>query len=182
MRVPILVLIALLAAVCWFYEFQIPETDNIQKLVALDFALVPAQCSLDESTVCTFMLCSGRVTRKLLSNTVQRSPCIVGVNHSRMVKSNFTQPQAAGVTIYPDVQHVNDADACERWFNAGNAHQLIREYIERAIPATGISRAVTYQRGLSTGARFLVVWVRIIPSSCWWRSRLTRWSSIPTRM
>ena len=158
MRVPILVLIALLAAVCWFYEFQIPETDNIQKLVALDFALVPAQCSLDESTVCTFMLCSGRVTRKLLSNPVQRSPCIVGVNHSRMVKSNFTQPQAAGVTIYPDVQHVNDADACERWFNAGNAHQLIREYIERAIPATGISRAVTYQRGLSTGARFLVVY------------------------
>ena len=158
MRVPILVLTALLAVVCWFYALQIPETDNIHKLVPLDFALAPAQCFLDESTVCTFMLCSGKVTHELLSNTVQRSPCIVGVNHSRMVQSNFTQPQAAGVTIYPDVQHVNDADACERWFNAGNAHQLIREYIERAIPATGISRAVTYQRGLSTGARFLVVY------------------------
>ena len=99
MRVPILVLTALLAVVCWFYElpinemvYQPPETNIMHTLVALDFAYESAQCFPDESTVCTFMLCSGRVTRELLSNTVQRSPCIVGVNHSRMVKSNFTQP------------------------------------------------------------------------------------------
>ena len=43
--------------------------------------------------------------------------------------------QAAGVTLYPEAQHVNDAGECERWFYAGNAQGLIREYVQRAIPA-----------------------------------------------
>ena len=164
MRVSILVLIVLLASVFWFYELRIDGIVHSRPppsstLAAVDFVSGSGQqCFRDEAMICSFMHCNGQMTRELLSNTIPQSPCLTGVAHRRTVESNFTQPQPAGVTMYPDRQHVNDADACERWFNAGNAHQLIREYIQRAIPATGISPAVTYQRSLRTGARFLVVY------------------------
>ena len=75
------------------------------------------------------MACSGKVTRKLQSNRLQQMHCWVGVRHQRMVKSNLTGPEAAGVTAYPDAQPDD-------------------EYVQRAISATGISLGVTYQRSL----------------------------------
>ena len=76
----------------------------------------------------------------------------------RHVKRNLIDPEAAGVTLYPEAQHVNNGDECERWFYANsNGQVLIREYVHRAIPAAGIFLGITYQRSVSR-ARFLVVY------------------------
>ena len=76
----------------------------------------------------------------------------------KYVKRNLIGPEVAGVTPYPEAHHVNNGDECERWFYAnGNGQVLIREYVQRAIPAAGISLGVTYQRNVSR-AGFLVVY------------------------
>ena len=105
--------------------------------------------------VCTFMVCSGKVTRKLRYNRLPQTPCPMGVIP---VKRNLIGPEAAGVILYPEAQHVNDVDACERWFYANsNGQVLIQEYAQRAIPAAGVSLGITYQRSV-VRARFLVVY------------------------
>ena len=101
------------------------------------------------------MACSGRVTRGLRSNRLPQANCAMGVKY---VKRNLIGPEVAGVTPYPEAHHVNNGDECERWFYAnGNGQVLIREYVQRAIPAAGISLGVTYQRNVSR-AGFLVVY------------------------
>ena len=120
-------------------------------------SLRSGQCFPDELMICTFMVCSGKVTRELLSNRLLQMLCIAGVKHRRMVYSNFTRPEAAGVTVYADVQHLKDPNACEGWFYSGHAQGLIQEYVQRAIPAMGISR---YQRSVRSALHqhFLVVY------------------------
>ena len=60
--------------------------------------------------ICTFMACSGRVTRKLRLNRFPQANCETGV---RNVKRNLIGPEVAGVTAYPEAHHVNNGDECE---------------------------------------------------------------------
>ena len=138
MRVPI---IPILILAC-FTDCRIRVPVLFQVLTEIDHyilhSLAYCRCFQDELIVCIFMVCSEKVTRKLRSNRLLQTPCPMGVRH---VKSNLIGPEAAGVTLYPEAQHVSDADECERWFYANsNGQGLIREYVQRAIPAPGLLR------------------------------------------
>lgn len=159
MRVPVLILFAFAVLLGLFCVLQ--EEGSTSFWTEIDaYALRSVesrQCFADQSMVCTFMACSGRVTRRLRLNQLPQAPCGIGV---RYVRRNLIDPELAGVTAYPEAHHVNHGDECERWFYAngnGGEYQLIQEYVQRAVPTAGISLGVTYQRNVSR-ARFLVVY------------------------
>ena len=112
MRVPVLILFAFAVLLGLFCVLQ--EEGSTSFWTEIDaYALRSVesrQCFADESMVCTFMACSGRVTRRLRLNRFPQANCAMGV---RYVKRNLIGPESAGVTLYPEAHHVNHGDECD---------------------------------------------------------------------
>ena len=113
MRVPVLIMMAFAALLGLFYELHHEVSSSFQVWTEVDsYALrsfESKRCFPDEAMVCTFMLCSGRVTGKLRSNELPQASCAMGV---RYVKRNLIGPEAVGVTLYPDRIK---GSTCEQW-------------------------------------------------------------------
>ena len=92
MRVPVLILLAFLALLGLFYGLQ--DGGSSSFWTEIDPYAIHSfesnRCFPDESMVCTFMVCSGKVTRKLRSNVLPQMPCAMGV---RFVKRNLIGPE-----------------------------------------------------------------------------------------
>ena len=110
MRVPVLLFLAFLTLLGLFYVLQEENSSSLWTEIDALRSVESQRCFPDESMVCTFMACSGRVTRRLRLNRFPQANCAMGV---RYVKRNLIGPESAGVTLYPEAHHVNHGDECD---------------------------------------------------------------------
>ena len=115
MRVPVLILFIFAVLLGLFCVLQ--EEGSTSFWTEVDYyalrSVESRQCFADESMVCTFMACSGRVTRRLRLNKLQQANCAIGF---RYTKRDMIGPELASVSPYPEAHHVNHADELNAGF------------------------------------------------------------------